>query len=127
MRATLVVKRFASSPWVSVTASIVRDDCGSDGTQSSEIRGSLLAQDPPFGFYLRSPQPRVLPIPSELVSRLPAEATAAADASSPESPYRRRTGVLHVRPPLVSRDLLRPFQHLVHFVEIDVAEQRRDG
>src|SRR5262249_34527894 len=36
------------------------------------------------------------------------------------------SGVLHIRPPLVLRDLLRPFQHLVDFIEVDVAEQRRD-
>src|SRR6266700_5631577 len=46
-------------------ASIVPADCGCDGTQTPEIRNSLLAEDPPSGSSPRSPQPAAWPTPPQ--------------------------------------------------------------
>src|ERR1039458_2204463 len=72
-------------------ASIGPAKCGSDGTQSPEIRNSLPAEDPPSGSSPRSPQPAAWPIPPAAAFPPPCEATPAEDERRPGPPDHRRT------------------------------------
>src|ERR1019366_1278981 len=60
-------------------ASIVPADCGCDGTQSPEIRNSLLAEDPPSDSSPRSPPPAAWPTPPAAAFPPPCEAIPAED------------------------------------------------
>src|SRR5215467_2755726 len=107
-------------------ASLAPGDSGLDGTQIQEIRNSRLALGPPCGSFPHSPPPAVWPIlPQPLLHRLPKPLLARVRIHKNHQII-GKSRVFDCRPPLVAGRCFRPLQHLVHLIEVQITEQRRN-